>query len=330
MNTEIAEAIKATNMYELATKTLRKVQLDSAEKEIVATLDKWAREIGKTGHDKNHEIAAFVQRVVEEEFDQSYAEILDRIFDRGSVGEFDVYEAYRMPKNTLKAIEAAQGGNVDRSFLDISMMTPVYRNLQVESDISFADLRRNGWKTVALISEYAVEALQNAMFADIFGRIDAGIASGAANYITEATTKVTAASADALALYLLDLNKGDSVIVGLSKYIQQMSKLTGFDSDAMRNEVHTNGFLGVYDSIPMLPVSSTNTLNNDGITKLIPDNRVFGVAGKIGTLDMKGDVHTYEEEDINNERIHIKIADFTYGYAFNDTALLDCAKIVVA
>lgn len=330
MNTEIAEVIKATNMYELATKTNNKVQLSAEEKDVVATLDTWAREIGKTGQDKNHEIAAFIQRVIEEQRSAYPVEFLDRMFDRGTIGEFDTYEAYKMPENTLKAIEAAKGGNVDRSFLDITMLRPVYRNLQIESDISYIDLRRAGWKSVALLAEYAVEAFENAMFADMFSRIDTAITSGAPNYISESTASVTAASADALALYLLDMNQGGSNIIALSKYIQQMSKLPSFASDEMKQEVYNNGFLGKYDSIPMFRVSSTNTLNNDGVTALLPDKRVFGVAGKIGTLDMKGETHTYETEDNNNERIHIKIADFTYGYALYDDAAKNCAKIVLA
>lgn len=330
MNTEAAEAIKNTNMYELASKTTHRARLTGEEKEIAYALDAWAREIGKTGHDKNHEIAAFVQKVVEEQRQGYSTDLLDTIFDMGSVGEFDAYEAYKMPENTLKATEAAKGGNVNRSFLDITMLSPVYKNLQIESDLSFIDLRRNGWKTVALLSEYAVEAFENAMFADMFGRIDAAITSGAAGYIAESSAKVTAASADALALYIMDMSCGGGAIVALSKYIQQISKLTGFDSDGMREEVHNNGFLGKYDSIPMYRISGTHTLNNDGVTKLLPDKRVFGVAGKIGSLDIAGDTHVYENEDINNERIHIKIADFTYRYAFYDTAAKNCAKIVTA
>ena len=35
------------------------------------------------------------------------------------------------PKNTLVAYPAAPGGNVDRSFLDISVLQPVWKNRQV-------------------------------------------------------------------------------------------------------------------------------------------------------------------------------------------------------
>ena len=120
------------------------------------------------------------------------------------------------------------------------------------------------------------------------------------------------------------------LVVGLSKYIQQMSKLTGFASDAMKQEVHNNGFLGVYDSIPMRAVSSVYKVGADGNTLLIPDKRVFGIAGKVGVLDQRGDMHTYEIEDLNNERIHIKMADFTYGIAFNNAAADRACKIVIS
>lgn len=328
MNTEIAEVMQNKNMYELAAKTAAKVALDSEDKEVVSTLDAWAKEIGKKGYDKEHQIAAFIQTVIEERFAEYPNELLDMMFERGNIGEFDSYEIYGTPKNTLKAIECAKGGNVDRSFLDIPVLAPQFHNRQVESDISYIDIRRNGWKTIALLTDYAVKALENAMFADALAAVDAAITSGAANYITEATAAVTQTSADALALYLHDRAEGDCVIVALSKYIQQMSKLTGFASDDMKSEVNQYGFLGKYDGIPMWRVSGQRTY--DGTNLILPDKRVFGFAGKIGVLDMRGDVHTYQSDDIDNERIHIKVADFNYGIAFNETAALDAAKIVTA
>ena len=160
---EIASAIKDVNMYELASKSNARIVLDEEEKAIAAQVDEWAKEIGNTGYDKDHQIAAFVQRVVTDQYENYPLPILDQIFDRGAVGEDEGIEYIRNPKNTLKAVEAAQGGNVERSFLDIEKLTPVIKNLQVETDLSYADLRRNGWKTISLLSEYAVEALNNKM-----------------------------------------------------------------------------------------------------------------------------------------------------------------------
>lgn len=325
---EIAELLENTNMYDIAYKTNYNMDLNSDEKEVAAQLDDWARTIGKTGHDPEHQIAAFLMRVVNEELYTVPDELLDGMFERGNVAEFDDFKSYASPKNTLIPYEAAKGGNVPRSFLDASVMTPHWVNRQIESDLSYADLRRNGWKNISLLSEYAVAAFKNAMFYDIFNTLDLSISSGADNYITESGTKPTQATMDALALYLTDhANPIDCNIVALSKYIQAASKLTGFDSDSMRDEVHRTGRLGVYDGIPLTPITSAKKIGNQ---LMIPDRRMFGVAGIIGNLDMKGEIHTYEDMDNNKEQIHILFKDFTYGYSFTDSAVENVCKVVLA
>lgn len=326
---DIAEMIEKTNMMELASKTANQVALSEEERDVTAQLDEWAREIGKTGNDKDHEIAAFIEKTINTEIVNAPDELLDGMFDRGTIGEFDDYHAHTEPKNTLRAIEAAKGGNVDRSYIDIRPLTPSWKNRQVETGLSFVDIRRNGWKSVAILTDYAMEALRNAMFYDIFAALDSAIQLGAANYITNASQTLLPAAMDELALYVNDYAQPDSYIVALSKYIQQASKFPGFASDGMKDEVYRTGFLGKYDGIPMRRVSSHATLNSDGTTLLIPDKRVFGVAGKVGALDMRGDVHVYESSDIDDEKVHIKVADFTYGYAFSDAAAEHVAKIVL-
>lgn len=331
---EIAQIIDTVNMYELSCKTNSGMKLDNVESDAVAELDNHFKAIGKSGHDKDHEIASFVQKVINEEVYNAPDELLDGMFDRGSVGEFDDFESVVMPvKNTLVAHEAAKGGNVDRSFLDISVVKPIYKNRQVETDLSFADVRRNGWKSIALLSEYAVAALKNALFYDVFSMIDNGITSGAENYINETSTRPTQASMDALALYIQDRRdmangNGRGQIVALSKYVQAASKLTGFVSDDIVNEVHLNGALGMYDSVPMYGISGAKKLGDGSL--LIPDKRIYGIAGKVGSLQMKGDINVYQHEDTNKELFHLKFADFTYGVALDKTSLDMCAKIVLA
>lgn len=327
-NTELAEVVRSTNMYELASKTVHNIILDENEKEVAARLDEHFRNVGKTGKDTDKEIAAFIQRVIEEEFYNTPDDIIDMMFDRNNIGEFDSGEIAVTGKNGLVAHEAAKGGSVERSFLDISVVTPKWVNLQVDTEISYQDLARNGWKTVARITEYAIKALESKRFAQILDTLDNGIASGAPNYITGSTT-VTQAAADELALYVNDRAEiGNGLIIGKSAYIQQMSKLSGFASDAMKDEVHRNGFLGEYDGIPMRPVSAAKTLA-DG-TLLIPDKRVFGIAGKIGALDQKGEVHVYQDENHSKEVVNIWIKDFTYGIALYKDSLENVAKIVLS
>ena len=323
---EIAEAAKNTNTYELAAKTVRNIALNDTEKETASYLDEWARKIGETGHDANHEIAAFVTRTVNQEFYDAPDELLDQMFERGNIGEFDDYEADIMPvKNTLVAYDAAAGGNVKKSYLDYSSLKPQWFSSQVETAISLRDLRRNGWKSVALLSEYAVKALQNKMFYDIFNRVDTAMTVGSPNVFNESAATPSQATVDAATLYLNDRVGG--VMIGLSKYIQAMSKLQGYNSQEMLNEIHRTGRLGMIDGISLYPISSAKKQGN-GNTLIMP-NRVFGVAGKIGTLDMKGDVRTYETEEVNKEVIDLKVTGFTYGVSYNKDTLDNICKIIL-
>lgn len=164
------------------------------------------------------------------------------------------------------------------------------------------------------------------MFYDIFSAVDAAIASGAPNYINETGTTPSQATVDAATLYLND--RGGGVLIGLSKYIQAMSKLTGFNSEEMLNEIHRTGRLGVVDGVSLYPISSAKKQASGEL--LIPDKRIFGVAGKVGRIDMRGDVRTYETEENNKEVIDLKITGFNYGYAFGPDSCDAMCKIVLA
>ena len=212
-----------TNMYELACKTNAELDLTDSEKVTVSQLDAYFKKVGERGTDPEHEIAAFVRKAINEEIYSAPDELLDFLFNRDNIGEFDDFEGVTDPKNTLVAYETAKGANVKRSFLDIGVLTPQFFNLQIETDISYKDLRKNGWKSVATITEYAVATFKNKMFKIIFDKIDAGIANGAENYLNVGGAAMTQAASDALALYVNDRADGDGVIVGKSAYIQQIN-----------------------------------------------------------------------------------------------------------
>ena len=328
MEINVAEAIKSTNMYELATKTVKGLDLSDTEQVVVSELDSKFKEIGRTGHDKDHEIAAFMQRVLTEELYNTPDELLDLIFDRDTIGANDDFEHIVDPKNTLVAYEAAQGGNVPKSYLDITAVSPRWVNRQVESEISFQDLERNGWKTVAKFTEYATQAFKNAMFHDIFANLDEVITSGAPNYLAVGGAAMTQAAADAVALYVNDWAEGEGTIVGYTKYIQQISKLTGFVSEDMKNEIHRTGRLGSYDGVTLTPISAVRK-QGDG-TGLFIDNRVFGIAGKIGRLSMRGEMKVYETSNNNKEKIELKACGFTYGWALDSAAADKVFKVVLS
>ena len=73
-------------------------------------------------------------------------------------------------------------------------------------------------------------------------------------------------------------------------------------------------------------VSAAEKLGDGSL--MIPDKRMFGIAGKIGTLDMKGSTRVYETPDNNDEKYHIKVTGFEFSYAFNADTLDNVAKVV--
>lgn len=133
LNIEVAELMKQPGrVYEVAEKTQYKLNLTQEDKEIASVMDAKIREIGNTGFDRDHEISQFITRTIQDEVFNAPDYLLDNLFERGTVGEFDDYMGAEVAKNTLTAYEAAKGGNVDRSYLNFSMVSPTWKNLQVK------------------------------------------------------------------------------------------------------------------------------------------------------------------------------------------------------
>ena len=194
-------------LFDVAEKVEYKRQLNAEEKEIAEISDQWAKEIGKTAKDPECTIAEFINRTVNEEVYNAPDELLDQIFDRGSIGEFDDVEGHKDPKNTLVAHEAAKGGTVDRSYIDISVLKPTWKNRQVETDLSYVDLRRNGFKSIANLATFMKEACQNALFFDALSMADNAV-TGGEQVITVSGATPTLESMDKMSLYLNDREIG--------------------------------------------------------------------------------------------------------------------------
>ena len=329
LNTEVASIMKEDGkIYKTAEKSMYNLALSSEEKEIASTLDAWAKDIGNRGVDVNNEIASLVTKTVQTELYNAPDELLDELFDRGCVGEFDDAEVMATPKNTLIAYDAAKGGNVDRSWIDVKFLAPVWKNKQIETDIRYVELRRNGFKSISTLITYATEALKNALFADVFAGVDAAITGG--DQVFAVTGGVpTIEAMDKLTNYLSDWSTGTTNVVALSKYIQAIGRMPGFYqylSTDMKDEINRYGRLGTYGGAVLSAIPTAKKMADGSLA--IPDKRIFGVAGKIGTLDMKGEVHTYETMDNNSEMVHLSIKDFTYGYAI--TNIENVAKITLS
>ncbi len=314
-------------LFDVAEKVEYKRELTAEEKEIAEISDAWAREIGETGKDPDCQIAAYIKKTVQDETYNAPDELLDQMFERGSVGEFDDVEYNREAKNTLIAHEAAKGGVVDRSWIDMSAVYPTWKNRQVETDLSYVDLRKNGFKSVAKLTVFMKEACQNALFYDVLVQVDNAIVGGEGK-IDVAGSAPTLDAMDALALYLND-RSDDSVIVSLTKYAQAVRRMPSFAqymSDDMKNEFNRYGLVKSYDMIGVAAISGAKRQGNGSL--LIPDKRIFGIAGKVGSLDMKGDIHVFQDMNNQSEQVHVMLKDFTYGFAI--TKIENCAKIVLS
>ncbi len=246
-------------LFDVAEKVEYKRELTAEEKEIAEISDAWAREIGETGKDPDCQIAAYIKKTVQDEVYNAPDELLDQMFERGSVGEFDDVEYNREAKNTLIAHEAAKGGVVDRSWIDMSAVYPTWKNRQVETDLSYVELRKNGFKSVANLTVFMKEACQNALFYDVLAQADNAIVGGEAK-IDVTGSAPTLDAMDALALYLND-RSDDSVIVSLTKYAQAIRRMAGFAqymSDDMKNEFNRYGLVKSYDTIGLLLFPAQN------------------------------------------------------------------------
>lgn len=165
-------------------------------------------------------------RTVTDELYNAPDELLDQIFVRGTVGEFDDTEGHKDPKNTLVAHEAAKGGTVDRSYIDISVLKPTWRNRQIETDLSYVDMRRNGFKSVATLTTFMKEACQNALFYDALSLADEAVTGGEQVIAVDSKTP-TLEAMDKMSLYLNDRGS-DNVIIALSKYAQAIRRMPNF------------------------------------------------------------------------------------------------------
>lgn len=327
VHTEIASLMNEKGkMFDWATKVEYKRKLEAEDKEISEVVDAWAKEIGEKGADPGLELSNFVVKVIQPEIYDVPDELLDSLFDRGSIGEFDDYHSVETYKNTLVAHDAAKGGNVEKSYIDVSKTAPTWKHKQVETELSYADLRRNGFKTVANLTVFAKEALQNKMFFDIFSQIDAAIAGGD-QLITAGGANITQSAMDQLALYLVDRGE-NPFTVSLSKYAQQIGRMAGqvdFMSEDMKNEYNRYGLVRFFNGVRIGQISGAKKTGDD--LQLLPDKRVFGIAGKIGNLDMRGDIRVLETFDNQREQVLLKITGFEYGTAI--TKLDKIAKIVL-
>lgn len=315
---EIAEIMeKNGQMYDWAEKVNRGASLTAEETEISQVVDAWAKEIGTKGKDSDNEIAEFIIKTITDPVYSKPDALIEKMFDSDSIGEFDDYIINNTPKNTLVAYDAAKGGNVFKSYIDTSALTPTWKHAQVETEISYAQLRRGGFKNIANVAVFAKEALDNKKIKDIFSALDTAIAGGNQVFaVTGGESALTKAILDKLSLYVLDhLADGDEgIMFGLNKYAQAIANMSGYTSymsDKMKDDYNRYGLVKEYGGCLIGGFSGARKAADGEL--LVPDKRIFGIAGKVGNICDRGELRVYETLDNNKERVSLKFTGYEYG-----------------
>ena len=311
---EIAEIMENDgSVFEIASKAKYNMALTSEQKEVAEVIDKWAKQIGERGSDPEHELSAFILKTVTPVIYDTPDALIDTIFERGAIGEFDDTYGLVNPKNTLQAHDATKGGSVPKSYIDYTEIKPVWKSKQVETEISYTQLRKNGFKTVANLATFAEEALKNCMFHDAIAYLDTLITSTTEGQYFTATGSLTQEAIDEITLYLLE-HGVNPFVLGRTKYAQQIARMTNYHqymSEEMKNNFNRYGLVDFTDGVRVAHIPSVVEANGQPV---LPDGKLFGIADKIGTLDMRGSLRMYETFDNTAEKVDIKLTGFEYGF----------------
>lgn len=314
--TEVASALQEKNIIEVSERA-KNNQLDAGDKEMIEVLDAFAKEIGTSGRspENNYLVSELIRHTVEPLVFQPESSILSDVFNMGSIGEFDEAIYTGLPKNTLKAYEATRGGNVPKSYVDPTVFKPVKHKLQVETELNYSDLRRNGWKSIAKMTELTRETFEQEMFYILFAGIDAALDAVEGDQSVDAGSALTQANAEVFARYLRDMSEGNPFMVGLSKYIDPIARMQGYEhylSSELKNELNRLGRLAMFDGVKLTSIPTARKTAK-GMT-LIPDKRIFGIAGVIGDAQMRGEMRFYETYDNNAEKVELKFTGYDFEY----------------
>ena len=132
---------------------------------------------------------------------------------------------------------------------------------------------------------------------------------------------------DKLSLYLNDRGS-DNVIITLNKYAQAIRRMPNFAqylSDSMKDDFNRYGLVKTYDGIGVAGISGARKTGTGNL--MLPEKRIYGISEKLGNLDMKGEIHTYQDMNNQGEKVHLMLKDFTYGVML--THIENFAKITL-
>lgn len=315
-STEVASAIQETNIIELSERAKMNI-LSTEDRDAIDVLDNFAKEIGRCGKTSENTtlVSELIKKTVEPLVFNPDTSILSNMFEMGTIGEFDDTNFTGLPKNTIKVHDAVRGGNVPKSYVDPSLFTPQKFALQAETELDYSDLRRNGWKSISKMSQLARESFEQEMFYRLFTGVDSALDNLTGDQNIDSGSALTVTNMDTFTRYLRDMSEGAAFAIGLSKYIDPAYKMTGAEkylSDELKNELNRFGRIGLYDGVMLSSIPTARKTAN-GKT-LIPDKRIFGIAGKIGEMSIRGDLRLYETYDNDAEKVKLKFTGFDVDY----------------
>lgn len=315
-------------MREWATNVVNRKSLTDEQVAISEAVNDFAKNIYKTGI-VTQELSQFIMTVLEPELEETPSELLSALFEEGNIQEFDEEGVYTSPKNTLMVrLSAARTGNVDKSYLDFTKGTKFSRHLQIETELPMSDLRRDGAMAIATYTLYALEAFENAKFRMIFAHIDSLIAGGDQLFTCAGT--LTQEAMDAFAGYLEDRGGENSAITGLTTTLRGIRKMNGYhdwNSEEMKNSYYSKGsILPKFNGVNVAPVKP-NMDNKDKNAQPLPEDSLYGIAGKIGKLSMKGELVVRPIYDEKREVIELKFSGYELSCVI--TKPENCAKVQI-
>lgn len=333
MNTELSSILtQEGRLVDWAEKVTYKRDLNAEDKELCSVTDAWLKDVvGRTGHDTNHEISQLVAKAINAPVVETPSFLIERAFNQVSIGEFDDVAFEVEPANTIKVYDSITGGNVDRSFIGTTTMLPTWKSLQAETDISLAEIRRGGFRSVANLVTYIREAMEYKKIQVVLGALSDSITSSETQryFSGTASSGVGDAEAKALALYLHDVSDGDTpMMIAQNKHLMEIIGTDGvqnFLTDREKSLFNDSGFVKMFAGCELMGLSGQRKI---GGSVLFPANTVLGVAGKVGDMAIRGEANVYQETDINSEKIHIKVNGFNFGYAITHPEMV--GKIVLA
>jgi len=298
---------------------------DKGISEAMQTLSNKIMKMGETGI-ADVALSNYLIKVVTPEVYNAPSELLGMMFDESTIGEFDEVGVIESPVNRLMAHQSAPRiGDVDKSYIDYTRGTKESVHLSVATELKMSDLRQNGFKTIGQLQQYATESLNNAKFYNIFNKIDALIVALSPNAFT--STGLTVQAMDDFAGYVSDRSR-NPLLVGLTEDLRGIKNMSGYDkflSDSMKGALNMNAILETYAGATIAKISSAERLA-DG-TRLLPQKKLFGIADKVGSMYMRGDLRVLQTPDNNREVINLKFTGYEFVYAI--TKLDKISKLTI-